>query len=101
MDTQIVELLGRHQLINELLRAELEVAVPARDRGIDLIAYADLGTKVEKFAACPIQMKAALSASFSIESKYQKFPNLISRQSTNGRCASGRSIRLTNGRRRL
>jgi hypothetical protein len=77
MDTQIVELLGRHQLINELLRAELEVAVPARDRGIDVIAYADLGTRVQNFSARPIQMKAALSASFAVDRKYAQFPNLI------------------------
>jgi hypothetical protein len=76
-DTQIVELLGRHQLIKELLRAELEVAVPMRDRGIDLIAYADLGDRIKNFSARPIQLKAALSAAFSVDRKYAQFPNLI------------------------
>lgn len=42
VDSQVVELLGRNRLIDELLRAGLEVAVPERDRGIDLIAYLDL-----------------------------------------------------------
>jgi hypothetical protein len=77
MDAQLVEMLGRHRLIAELLRANLEVALPARDRGIDLIAYADLGTQVARFSACPIQLKAALGGSFSVDKKYAKFPNLL------------------------
>jgi hypothetical protein len=77
MEAQLVEILGRHRLIAELLRANLEVAIPARDRGIDLIAYADLGTQVTRFSACPIQLKAAIGGSFSVDRKYAKFPNLL------------------------
>lgn len=77
MDSQITELLGRNRLLDELLRAGLEVALPERDRGIDLIAYADLGSKVSAFVARPIQMKAATKANFSISRKYEKFPDLI------------------------
>jgi len=76
MDAQLVEMLGRHRLIAELLRANLEVAIPARDRGIDLIAYADLETQVTRFSACPIQLKAALGGSFSVDRKYAKFSRL-------------------------
>ena len=57
-DTQVVELMGRHRQMNELLRDGLEVAAPARDRGVDVIAYADLSVQVAKFSAKPIQMKA-------------------------------------------
>lgn len=39
LDSQAVEILGKNKLINELLKAGLEVASPIRDRGIDLIAY--------------------------------------------------------------
>jgi|SRR5579872_2742963 len=77
MDAQLVEILGRHRLIADLLRANLEVAIPARDRGIDLIAYADLGSQVTRFSACPIQLKVAIGSSFSIDKKYAKFPNLL------------------------
>jgi hypothetical protein len=73
----VIELLGRNQLTDELLRAGLEVARPVRDRGIDLIAYADLESKVEAFVARPIQMKAASQRSFSLNKKYEKFPNLL------------------------
>jgi hypothetical protein len=59
------------------LRDGLEVAVPARDRGIDLIAYADLSSRVESFVARPIQMKAASERSFSIDEKYQRVANLL------------------------
>ncbi len=76
-DAQIVELLGRNRLVDEILRAGLEVALPLRDRGIDLIAYADTGNGVLTFAAKPIQMKAASGQSFSIDRKYDVFPNLI------------------------
>ncbi len=73
MDTQVIEIIGRNRLIDDLLRAGLEIAVPLRDRGIDLIVYDDLAA----FVARPIQMKAASGRSFSIHKKYDKFPNLI------------------------
>lgn len=77
MDTQLVEIIGRQRLISDLLTAGLEIALPIRDRGIDLIAYADLRDQVARFTACPIQMKAAIGASFSIDRKYARFPNLL------------------------
>ena len=77
MDSQVLEILGRNQLIGELLRARLEVSLPIRDRGIDLIAYADLNSDVQAFAARPIQMKAATNRSFGLDKKYAKFPNLL------------------------
>lgn len=76
-DTQVVELIGRNRLGSEILRDGLDVAVPARDRGIDLIAYADLSSNVKTFIARPIQMKASSEASFSIDRKYKRVANLI------------------------
>lgn len=77
MDTQTIELIGRHRLMSELLHAGLEVAIPTRDRGIDLIAYVDLSSKVKSFLATPIQMKAASTRSFSIDKKYEKISNVM------------------------
>ena len=76
-DSQVVELLGRSHLIGELLRAGLEVAVPARDRGVDLIAYADLSDQVSMFFARPIQMKAASNRVFGINQKYKRVRELL------------------------
>jgi hypothetical protein len=77
VDGQAVEILGRNRLIDELLRAGLEVAVPIRDRGIDLIAYADVDARVSNFVARPIQMKAASRRSFGVWKKYVKFPDML------------------------
>jgi len=77
VDTQLVELAGRNWLASELLRAGVEIAKPERDRGIDLIAYLDLDERVREFVACPIQMKAATGAVFSLDPKYERFPRLI------------------------
>lgn len=77
MDTQTLELVGRHRLASELLTAGIEVAFPSRDRGIDLIAYLDLGGPGGRFLARPIQMKAASRRSFSIHRKYEKFGDLL------------------------
>jgi hypothetical protein len=76
-DPQVIELLGRNHLVGELLRANLEVALPQRDRGIDLIVYADLFTPTNAFIARPIQMKAASEHTFAVDQKYEKFPDLI------------------------
>jgi hypothetical protein len=77
MDTQIVELLGKQHLTSALLRAGLEVATPIRDRGIDMIAYADIDRRVTKFVSRPIQMKAAMNRSFSVNSKYERVRDLL------------------------
>ena len=77
MDTQIVELIGRHHLTSELLRAGLEVAMPIRDRSIDLIAYSDIDEHLTRFVSCPIQMKAAMARSFSLATKYSRVRNLL------------------------
>jgi hypothetical protein len=76
-DTQITELAGRHYLISQLLKGGVEVAMPLRDRGIDLIAYLDRTGNVPEFAACPIQLKANEEARFGINRKYEKIPNLL------------------------
>ena len=77
VDTQLVELAGRNWLASQILRAGIEIAKPERDRGIDLMAYIDLDKRFEKFAACPIQMKAATGSVFSLDPKYSKFPQLL------------------------
>jgi len=46
MDDQLLEIVGKHRLTESLLDAGIEVAFPARDRGIDLIAYSDTGRTV-------------------------------------------------------
>ena len=76
-DTQLLEIVGRHRLIERLLAAGVEVAIPARDRGVDLIAYLDLDQQQGKFLAVPIQMKAAAGAIFAVNQKYWKFPELL------------------------
>jgi predicted methyltransferase MtxX (methanogen marker protein 4) len=38
---QQIEIMGRNRLVNELIAAGIAVAVPLRDRGIDVIAYGD------------------------------------------------------------
>lgn len=77
MDTQTLEIIGRNRLVNELLRAGLEVATPLRDRGIDLVAYVDINRDVTSFIARPIQMKAASRRNFSLDHKYAKVHGLI------------------------
>jgi hypothetical protein len=76
-DTQLIEIFGRNRLINDLLLSGVEVATPARDRGVDLIAYVDLDEQIGRFTAVPIQIKAATERSFSIDRKYAKFPDLL------------------------
>lgn len=77
MDTQLIEIIGKNRLINELLHAGLEVATPMRDRGIDLMAYVDINEDNTSFMARPIQMKAASNQSFSVFKKYSKVRGLL------------------------
>jgi hypothetical protein len=75
MDTQQIEIIGKHILIANLLAANLEVAEPIRDHGIDLIVFRD-GSDDSKFIACPIQLKTATDEAFELYGKYERFPDL-------------------------
>lgn len=77
VDKQVVEIIGRHWLVGELLRAGLEVAVPVRDRGVDLIVYSGEDRDPGSFVARPIQLKAASLESFGIDRKYERLPGLL------------------------
>jgi len=76
-DSQLTELIGRHFLIAQLVAGGLEVAVPVRDRGVDLIACLDLSKETQQFVSCPIQMKASQEARFSLDRKYERIANLL------------------------
>lgn len=77
LDTRMIEVLGRGCLIDQLLQAGLEVALPERNRGVDLIAYADPSVPANRFSAKPIQMKAASKRGFSLDQKYERISDLI------------------------
>jgi hypothetical protein len=73
-DTQQLELIGRHRLIEDLIASQVEVALPMRDSGVDMIVY---WNESNRFHAAPVQLKAASERSFSIFRKYEKHPGLI------------------------
>ncbi len=75
-DTQLTELAGRHLVISEMTRDGLEVAIPVRDHGVDLVAYLAVDLDVErsgKFLACPIQLKVNTGRRFGLDRKYERF----------------------------
>jgi len=82
----LVEIIGRNRLVDQLLRAGLEVALPLRDRGIDLLVYADLGENRADFQARPIQMKSSSKQGYGIHRKYKKFADLLIAHVWNVRC---------------
>ena len=72
-DTQLTELAGRHLLISQLTEDGLEVALPIRDHGVDLIAYIDIDDQESSFSACAIQLKVTNGGRFELDQKYRKF----------------------------
>lgn len=65
MDSQQVEIIGRHWLIGELVRAGLEAAEPARDNSVDLlISLADYSWTQ------PVQVKTHRGRVINVHPKY-------------------------------
>lgn len=75
MDSQTIELLGRNRLVDELLQAGLEVALPVAQRGVDLIVFTHQNDG--SFVACPVQLRASSGRKFTIDHASDKMPNLI------------------------
>ena len=69
-DGQLVELINTHLVIKSALDAELDVARPERDDGIDLIIYRRKGGN---WVSAPVQVKSR----FAIEKKYLKRDRLV------------------------
>lgn len=61
LDTQSIEIIGHNRLVDELLLAGLEVALPLRDRGVDLITYVDLrpGGSADGVSTAPVERRIA------------------------------------------
>ena len=76
VDTQLVELEGRNRLIESILHAGLDVALPIRDDGVDLIVYRRKGEGL--FNARPVQLKTATRPRFAVDRlKYEGRQGLI------------------------
>jgi hypothetical protein len=76
-DSQIKGLIGRNRLVEQLVLPGLDVAIPQRDHGADLVAYANVRKGFKSFVACPIQVKASSAEQFSIDRKFEKIRGLI------------------------
>jgi len=72
LDSHQVEVIGRAALTAALAADGIEVARAERDAGIDLIAFTP-----SPWRSVPIQMKAATSAAFSIDRKYERISPLV------------------------
>jgi len=76
MDTQLIELAARNRLVESIIAADLEVAMPVRDDGADLIVYSRKGDGV--FSARPVQLKTATRPRFAVDrNKYEARQSLI------------------------
>jgi hypothetical protein len=77
VDGQVVEIIGRNRLIEQLLGAGIEVATPLRDRGIDLIAYRNNEADLSSIDYVPIQVKASRDPAFGVHRKYAAHSGLM------------------------
>lgn len=77
LDSGAIELVGRYHLIAELLADGIEVAMPIRDRGVDLIAYLETHKPTDHFYSLPIQLKVSSRRSFSLDKKYASIRGLL------------------------
>lgn len=65
LDTQQVEIIGRHWLIGEILRVGLEAADPVRDNGVDILVYPPDYSWTQ-----PIQVKTHRDRTINVYSRY-------------------------------
>jgi hypothetical protein len=76
IDTQLIELAGRNRLVESIIAAGLDVALPIRDDGADLIVYKRKGEGA--FSARPVQLKTNTKARFAVDrNKYEARQGLI------------------------
>ena len=69
-----IEMLGRNHLIAQLVKADVHVAVPMWDQGVDLIAYYE---SKSGFIARPLQLKASKATRWGVYKKYAQIKDLL------------------------
>ena len=75
IDTQLIELAARNRLMESIIAADLDVAMPVRDDGTDLIVYSR--KRDGAFSARPVQLKTATTPRFAVDRKYETRQGLI------------------------
>ena len=76
IDSQLIELEARNRLVDCIIGADLEVAMPVRDDGADLIVYSRKGDGA--FSARPVQLQTATRPRFAVDrNKYEGRQGLI------------------------
>jgi hypothetical protein len=77
VESETIEVVGRNRVIEDLLLAGLQVAVPLKAQEFDLIAYGELSERSTSFSGCPIQVKASQGRSFKLDQRFDRVANLI------------------------
>lgn len=77
MESETVDFVGRNRVIDDLLMAGLQVAIPLKAGDFDLIAYDELSERSTVFAGCPVQVKASQGRSFKLDQRFDRVANLI------------------------
>jgi hypothetical protein len=72
LDSQQVEIIGRNWLVNELVHAGYEIAIPLRDAGVDLIV-----SPPDYAWSQPLQLKTSRDRAITVHSKYVGRPVLL------------------------
>jgi len=66
----VIEVLGRNRLIEQLMEDGVHAALPLWDHGVDLIAY-------YKDKALPLQLKVSAADRWGVYKKYAEVPSLV------------------------
>ena len=73
MDKADIGAIGERLVLVELLKRDVEVAVPVVDRGLDLIAFATAPTP----RAVPLQVKTTPGANFTVHRAWERVGGLV------------------------
>lgn len=78
MDAMTLRLLGRNRVIDDLLRAGLQTALPLVDgTGIDLFAFGMPRGAHERWVSAPVRVRASSGRAFAIDEGADRVPGLL------------------------
>lgn len=78
MDAMTLRLLGRNRVIDDLLRAGLQSALPLVDgTGVDLFAFGVPRAAHEPWISAPVRVRASSGRAFAIDEGAERIPGLL------------------------
>jgi len=77
LHAESIAILGQNRLVEQLVLGGIDIALPIRKHGVDLIAYMTPRDRSEDFISAPLRVTSSTGRAFSIDNSLESITDLL------------------------